>query len=150
MYLYFAHLETRDVERGDIVKAGQIIGTVGNTGNARSTAPHLHFGIYSNGPIDPFHFIAQTDTIADRIAGDAQLLGSLVRPGVQALMISAPAKAEVITDTLDTDTLMTLIALTGNLCCVQLPDGSSGYIAEKLVELVRDSTLQNSYPASFL
>lgn len=66
MYMYFAHLETRVVERGDKVIAGQQIGTVGNTGNARTTPPHLHFGIYRNGPIDPFNFIAETDTVPDK------------------------------------------------------------------------------------
>lgn len=65
MYLYFAHLETQEVKRGEKVLAGQIIGTVGNSGNARSTPPHLHFGIYQNGPVDPFHFIAETDTIPE-------------------------------------------------------------------------------------
>jgi murein DD-endopeptidase MepM/ murein hydrolase activator NlpD len=70
MHLYFAHLETRVVERGDQVSAGQVIGTVGNTGNARTTPPHLHFGIYRNGPIDPFHFIAETDTVPDITFGD--------------------------------------------------------------------------------
>jgi len=79
MYLYFAHLETREVERGEQVKAGQLIGTVGNTGNARSTPPHLHFGIYSNGPIDPFHFIAETDTLADLIVGDSLLFEERVQ-----------------------------------------------------------------------
>ena len=73
MYLYFAHLETREVERGDKITAGQLIGTVGNTGNARSTPPHLHFGIYCNGPIDPFHFIAETDTVPDIVYGDSLL-----------------------------------------------------------------------------
>jgi murein DD-endopeptidase MepM/ murein hydrolase activator NlpD len=148
MYLYFAHLETRDVERGDKVRAGQLIGTVGNTGNARTTAPHLHFGIYSNGPIDPFHFIAETDTVTDRIVGDPLVLGRRVRTGGQALMISAPAKAEFIADTLDAESMMTLTALTGNLCRVQLPDGSSGYIAEKQVEVVRDTVPQKAYPSS--
>ena len=70
MYLYFAHLETQEVSRGSLVTAGQLIGTVGNTGNARTTPPHLHFGIYSNGPIDPIHFITETDTVPDRIVGD--------------------------------------------------------------------------------
>ena len=74
IYLYFAHLETREVERGDKISAGQLIGTVGNTGNARSTPPHLHFGIYRNGPIDPFHFIAETDTIPDIIQGGTLLM----------------------------------------------------------------------------
>ena len=70
MYLYFAHLETREVERGDQVRAGQLIGTVGNTGNARSTPPHLHFGIYRNGPVDPFNYIAETDTVPEKITVD--------------------------------------------------------------------------------
>ncbi len=44
--LYFAHLQTQDVEDGTWVQAGERIGTVGNSGNARTTPPHLHFGIY--------------------------------------------------------------------------------------------------------
>lgn len=79
IYLYFAHLETREVKRGDQVLAGQLIGTVGNTGNARTTPPHLHFGIYSNGPIDPFHFIRETDTIADKIMGDTLRTGEPIQ-----------------------------------------------------------------------
>ena len=36
------------------------MGYVGNTGNARTTPPHLHFGIYSRGegPLDPLPFVA--------------------------------------------------------------------------------------------
>jgi murein DD-endopeptidase MepM/ murein hydrolase activator NlpD len=150
MYLYFAHLETREVERGDKVLAGQLIGTVGNTGNARTTAPHLHFGIYSNGPIDPFHFIVETDTVPDRIAGDTLLLGKMGRSAHQALMTSSPGKVEVIKDTLDTDSMITITALTGKLCRVQLPDGSSGYIAEKQIKLVSDSLQHGSIPGSML
>ena len=75
MYLYFAHLETQEVSRGEMVKAGQLIGTVGNSGNARYTPPHLHFGIYNRGPIDPFSFIAETDTIPEKILGDSLLSG---------------------------------------------------------------------------
>jgi murein DD-endopeptidase MepM/ murein hydrolase activator NlpD len=77
MYLYFAHLETQEVKVGDQVKAGQQIGTVGNTGNARYTPPHLHFGIYCNGPIDPYHFIAESDTVPDIIVGDSLLIGDM-------------------------------------------------------------------------
>ena len=71
MYLYFAHLETQEVSMGEKVLAGQLIGTVGNSGNARSTPPHLHFGIYAHGPIDPLYFIAETDTVPDKIYGDS-------------------------------------------------------------------------------
>lgn len=52
---YYAHLERVAVGGGQRVKAGDIIGYVGNSGNAHATEPHLHFGIYEWGknPIDP-------------------------------------------------------------------------------------------------
>lgn len=56
---YYAHLSRQAVHTGAVVHAGDVIGYVGNTGNARTTAPHLHFGIYARGqgPIDPFPFV---------------------------------------------------------------------------------------------
>ncbi len=56
---YYAHLDSIAVDSGDSVEAGDIIGRVGNTGNARTTPPHLHFGIYTTGagPVDPEPFI---------------------------------------------------------------------------------------------
>lgn len=51
----YAHLSAFDVEVGDTVVRGQIIGKVGSTG--KSTAPHLHYEIEKNGKkIDPIHF----------------------------------------------------------------------------------------------
>lgn len=54
---YYAHLDEFAVESGDRVKKGEILGYVGNTGNAITTPPHLHFGIYSGGPVDPAPFL---------------------------------------------------------------------------------------------
>ncbi len=54
---YYAHLDSFAIESGDKIEKGDIIGYVGNTGNARTTPPHLHFGIYSGGPVDPAAFL---------------------------------------------------------------------------------------------
>jgi hypothetical protein len=59
------------VAPGDQVRAGDVLGYVGNTGNARSTAPHLHFGIYARpgGAIDPLPFICDAPCRVGRSAG---------------------------------------------------------------------------------
>lgn len=54
---YYAHLDSFAIESGDAVTKGEILGYVGNTGNAITTPPHLHFGIYSGGPVDPAPFL---------------------------------------------------------------------------------------------
>ena len=39
---------------------GNILGYVGNTGNARGTPPHLHYGIYTAaGAISPYPLLMQ-------------------------------------------------------------------------------------------
>lgn len=44
-------------EQGEIVKAGEVIGTVGNTGEL-TTGPHLHFELWRDGfPVNPTSFI---------------------------------------------------------------------------------------------
>ena len=56
--LYYAHLDTQRVAPGDRVAAGDTLGTVGNTGNAAATPPHLHFGVYGRGgAVDPEPFL---------------------------------------------------------------------------------------------
>ncbi|PSP11799.1 MAG: peptidase [Cyanobacteria bacterium SW_11_48_12] len=48
----FLHLDKIKVEDGELVEAGEKIGTVGSTG--ASTGPHLHWGLYVNGvAVDP-------------------------------------------------------------------------------------------------
>lgn len=61
--MYYAHLDSIASSSGQKVKQGDTLGFVGNTGNAKTTAPHLHFGIYKGktGAIDPFPFIKMTE-----------------------------------------------------------------------------------------
>lgn len=62
---YYAHLDVQKVTAGQIVKKGQLIGTVGNTGNARTTPAHLHFGIYDgNSALDPLPYVKTSPKIS--------------------------------------------------------------------------------------
>ena len=52
---YYAHLDRfGSFREGDIVRPGDVIGYVGNTGNARGTPSHLHYGIYKGGATNPY------------------------------------------------------------------------------------------------
>lgn len=63
--LYYAHLDSIWVASGVTVKKGDTLGSVGNTGNAKFTPPHLHFGIYQGygGAVDPLPFVYQLPRI---------------------------------------------------------------------------------------
>ncbi|HZL04088.1 MAG TPA: M23 family metallopeptidase [Coriobacteriia bacterium] len=50
---YYAHLDTEVVRSGHVT-TGQVIGTVGSTGNASASAPHLHFEVHSPSAVNPF------------------------------------------------------------------------------------------------
>ncbi len=54
----YGHLSKINVSKGQLVKRGQKIGEVGNTG--RSTAPHLHYEVRKERkPVDPMDYIFQ-------------------------------------------------------------------------------------------
>jgi murein DD-endopeptidase MepM/ murein hydrolase activator NlpD len=53
---YYAHLDGYAyIRTGQRIQKGAVLGYVGNTGNARYTPSHLHYGIYgASGAINPF------------------------------------------------------------------------------------------------
>lgn len=57
---YYAHLDqVANIHTGERISAGALLGFVGNTGNAKLTPPHLHYGIYTRkGAINPFPLLA--------------------------------------------------------------------------------------------
>lgn len=71
-FYYYAHLKsgsTSHLKVGEHVRAGEVIGGVGRTGNAAGTPNHLHFQVRENGEwINPYPFLKKLPRIED-VAG---------------------------------------------------------------------------------
>lgn len=133
---YYAHLDTQLVSSWTRVQAGDTLGLVGNSGNARSTPPHLHFGIYSRGPVDPFPFVDTPSELAAAISADTTRLGQRARVQASNLNLrTAPSTSAAIARRLPRHLLVEVVASTGAWHRVRLPDGMGGYVAARLVDL---------------
>ena len=121
--LYYAHLDKQLVQPGQRVRAGDTLGLVGNTGNARTTAPHLHFGIYraGRGAVDPWPFLHREDPLPTPLAGPDRR-GEWVRPRPAQATRQLPA----------TLPLLVLGERAGYLR-VALPNGQRRYLAARTV-----------------
>jgi hypothetical protein len=110
--LYYAHLDEQLVQEGQAVKKGDVVGLVGNTGNARTTPPHLHFGIYGfGGAINPFPFVNRQVKAAPAVASKKM---------TEQLRLLKDLKGA---DTIKKNTLLLPLAVTSRGYIAELPDG---------------------------
>jgi len=59
----YAHLSDIEVQAGDRVRRGDLIGELGNTG--RSSGPHLHYEVHRNGQaVNPRYYLDLNDVVA--------------------------------------------------------------------------------------
>ena len=133
--LYYAHLEEQLVERGARVEVGDTLGLVGNSGNARTTPPHLHFGIYrrGSGPIDPLPAVRPVSTEPPALFGADPGTVRRVATNVAPLR-AAPDGAARELDRLEVELPVRVLAVAGGWLRVELPDGRRGFLAGDLTE----------------
>ncbi len=135
--IYYAHLDSQTVTAGTRVEIGDTVGFVGNTGNARTTPPHLHYGVYyrGEGAIDPFPFLAPPRRRLAEVVADADRLGSWARVVNEGLRLRAQpeSRADVVRE-LPQHTAVRLVGASGEWYRVRLPDGTAGYLSARLTE----------------
>ncbi len=128
--LYYAHLDSQIVTSGQRVKTGEVVGLTGNTGNAKFTVSHLHFGIYTNsGAIDPLYFVKDDYKEPDKLSVSLINLNKWMRSSKNAKIYLDDISSATNFITLEESTLMKPEAATGNLYRVILPDGKKGFVA---------------------
>ena len=135
--LYYAHLDKQLVQDGQTVKTGDTVGLVGNTGNARTTVPHLHFGIYTNsGAIDPLAFVNRVTKMPEKIIAPLTNLGKWIRASKKTELFAEPAINAPKVLNLETSTLLKADAATAGWYKVSLPGGEKGFVAGSAVSSI--------------
>lgn len=152
---YYAHLDSIAVSPGDNVMRGDVLGTVGNTGNAITTSPHLHFGIYkfAQGAVDPLPLVGRKKLVTTYAP-------PLVEPAPRWLSIntekanlrSGPSLKTTAIASLMRAELLQVDSVAGDWLRVTTGDGTKGFIARRLTQTPSESmlTLTENYVAFHL
>lgn len=129
--LYYAHLDSQAVAPGTLVRPGDTLGYVGNTGNAVTTPPHLHFGIYARpgGPVDPLPFLYEPEAEPPAPLGPDEPLAHWARTTDRRRILRAgPDEATAAVDTMPAATIGRVIAGAGAWRRMVLPGGRTGFV----------------------
>ncbi|WP_099301853.1 M23 family metallopeptidase [Bacillus sp. Marseille-P3800] len=74
----YGHLDNFNINDGDLVKRGEIIGASGNTGF--STGPHLHFGLKENGEfINPSAYIDDLQNMDSLVVNESLSITDFIK-----------------------------------------------------------------------
>ncbi|WP_276167273.1 M23 family metallopeptidase [Zobellia alginiliquefaciens] len=128
--LYYAHLDSILVSSGANLKIGDTLGLVGNTGNARTTSPHLHFGIYEGyrGAIDPLPFVQTSEIPEFDYSENQQESPVLVINASRANLRNSPTiNGQKIGEAIKNDTL-SLLGKTDAWAHIQNKEGRKAFV----------------------
>ena len=130
---YFAHLDEQLVTPGQSVTTGDTLGTVGNTGNALKTPPHLHYGIYkSSGPVDPLPFLYKERNKFSEPNIDLTKLGNQFRIGKRAgKLYKSPYKKGKVVQQLNAHTPVHITGGAEGYYRVITANGHRGFIKKR-------------------
>lgn len=132
--LYYAHLDAIKVNDGARVKAGDTLGFVGNTGNARFTPPHLHFGIYrSFGAVDPLPFVYETENIKQK-QFTRSFKANVLKVKQKANLRQGPSTNNPVIGTLAANDDVILLGQSKDWLHVQTALGKKAFISKSLVK----------------
>lgn len=136
--LYYAHLDRHHVVAGQAVHAGDTLGFVGNSGNARTTPPHLHFGIYrrGEGPVDPLHYVRINTALLPMLALDSADVGrwAVTRRSDVAVRAGVSDSSAVLRR-IPRATRVQIVGTSARMFRVQLDDGVSGYVTDASISV---------------
>ncbi|MEX2294901.1 MAG: peptidoglycan DD-metalloendopeptidase family protein [Gemmatimonadota bacterium] len=129
---YYAHLDAQLVEEGEEVSVGDTLGLVGNTGNAITTPPHLHFGIYvrRGGAVDPWPFLHEPPGEPPRLDVPREAFNETFRIALERIPLRAgPFASATELAELPRELSVRVIGGTGRWFRVRTAAGGEGYIA---------------------
>ena len=131
--LYYAHLDKQLVREGQDVKIGDTVGLVGNTGNARTTPSHLHFGIYTwGGAIDPLPFVDPNAPKASAITASIDFIGTNARTAEPTRIYIEP-NIDAGSVQIEKAAFLHIQAATAEWYRVSTAQGAVGYISSSAV-----------------
>ena len=133
--LYYAHLDEVLVQTGQRVEAGQVIARVGNSGNARTTSPHLHFGVYQrlSGPVDPAPLIRRVPALDPDPSWMERPERDAVIQVTAANLRGGPGTRFPVVEQLKHAQPVQIEGLLEDWYRISTPDGIQGFVATRLV-----------------
>jgi murein DD-endopeptidase MepM/ murein hydrolase activator NlpD len=136
---FYAHLDEQLATVGQHVAAGDVIGRVGNTGNASGGSTHLHFGVFlpDYSAQNPTPYLTASSTSVASTGAHMPVpseLGKRIRlSGDHVRLRASPGEGGVVLSQLDAGTDMLVIGVLNGWTRVVLNDGTTGFVAGWLV-----------------